>query len=241
MKRTITLISLIVSVTCFGASTDWGDGSVWDPTFDWSGVKWGKFEMTIRSLPGGGTRQDLLACVEDGWLLIYAHLVIDVTASVKNTFELTFNTEPYMESYHQTWTVAQRGDIVNFDTTHNLNADQYLIHIDPSNPNSNIAGPSSLAMERGSSVYLAFETNEQYGCDPPDSANSSNGRKYTKFPPLFNPDYARRYQHSASATPGGSQFTATANWDRRPGGPRSRAAANWESSLPGGAFLLHPN
>ncbi len=170
MKRTITLISLIVSVTCFGASTDWGDGSVWDPTFDWSGVKWGKFEMTIRSLPGGGTRQDLLACVEDGWLLIYAHLVIDVTASVKNTFELTFNTEPYMESYHQTWTIAQRGDIVNFDTTHNLNADQYLIHIDPSNPNSNIAGPSSLAMERDSSVYLAFETNEQYGCDPPDSA-----------------------------------------------------------------------
>ena len=170
MKRAVALISLIASVACSGANAEWGDVSVWDPTFDWSGVKWGKFEMTIRGLPGGGVRQDLLACVEDGGLLIYAQLVVNVTPSVEGTFDLTFNTEPYMESYHQTWTVANAGDIVEFDTTHNLRADQYLIHIDPANPDNNIAGPSSLTMDGGDYVYLAFTTNEQYGSNPPDSA-----------------------------------------------------------------------
>ena len=169
MKRAIVLISLIASVACFGASTDWGDISVWDPTFDWSGVKWGKFEMTIRGLPGGGVRQDLLACVEDGWLLIYAQLVIAVTSSMEDVFAVTFNTEPYMESEHQTWTVANAGDIVNYDTTHNLNSSQYLIHIDPANPSDNKVGPSTLTMAKEDSVYLAFTSNEQRG-DPPSSA-----------------------------------------------------------------------
>ena len=156
MKDMLSLALVLMSLHCCGGV------STWNSNFEWSGVKWNKFEMTGRGLPGGGVSQDLLACVEDGWILIAAQLVIDSAPLSADSFSVTFNTESYMASYHQGWTVAHSGDVVGYDTTHGLDDSQYLIHVDPSNPGKNISGPVQLVMEKSSDIYLAFTCSEQY-------------------------------------------------------------------------------
>ena len=167
MKTTIVFISFVVSFVCCGASTEWSDVSGWDSSFEWNGMKQGL--VKIVPMYGVEDPQRMLACVDGaGWILIAAMVGVAVEPTATDLFNVTFYTDSSMDGYHQAWTVAQAGNVVNYDTTHNLDASQYLVHIDPTNPDDNITGPSTLTMGRDSAIYLAFTSNEQYG-DPPNS------------------------------------------------------------------------
>ena len=167
MKPTIVLISFVVSIVCYGTSTEWGDVSGWDSSFEWNGMKQGL--VKIVPMYGVEDPQRMLACVDGaGWILIAAMVGVAVEPTATDLFNVTFYTDSSMGGYHQAWTVAQAGNVVNYDTTHNLDASQYLVHIDPTSPDDNTTGPSTLTMERNSAIYLAFTSNEQYD-DPPNS------------------------------------------------------------------------
>ena len=167
MKKTIVFMSVVVSILCYGASTEWGDVSGWDSSFEWNGMKQGL--VKIVPMYGVEDPQRMLACVDGaGWILIAAMVGVAVEPTATDIFNVTFYTDSSMGGYHQAWTVAQVGNVVNYDTTHNLDASQYLVHIDPTSPDDNTTGPSTLTMERNSAIYLAFTSNEQYG-DPPNS------------------------------------------------------------------------
>ena len=158
---------LIMSTMCSGTSMEWGDASGWDSSFEWHGVKQGLVKVV--PMYGAEDPQRMLACVDGaGWILIAAMVGVAVEPSITDIFNVTFYTESYMDGYHQAWTVTQAGDVVNYGTTHNLDTSRYLVHIDPTNPDANITGPSTLTIEKGTAIYLAFTSNEQYG-DPQNS------------------------------------------------------------------------
>ena len=167
MKVSLASILLIMPIVCSGVSAEWRTVSGYDSDLGWRGIKRGLFEIV--PIYGADNPARMLASVDgDGWILITAMVGMAIEPSVADLFNVTFYTDPSMESYHQSWHVAKAGDIVRYDTTHNLAYDQYLIHIDPTSPDGNITGPSKLAVKRDDSVYLAFTSNEQYG-DSPDS------------------------------------------------------------------------
>ena len=121
---------------------------------EWGGVRHGGFCLVEDSYFVHGTG---LVCKDTtGWWLFGATVGVQMETRIGGDYSLTFDND--LNYVQQNWLLAEKGDVIRYDTTRNLGEEGYLVAygID----NDKYVGPTEIVVQPDTAMYLAFVCRE---------------------------------------------------------------------------------
>ena len=121
---------------------------------EWGGVRHGGFCLIDDSYFAYGSG---LVCKDmTGWDLFEATIGVIQGTHVGGNYSLTFYND--LNYVQQNWLLAEKGDVIRYDTTRNLGEGGYLVAYGIDNDNH--VGPTEIVVQPDTAMYLAFVCQE---------------------------------------------------------------------------------